>query len=47
MKYFLRTIALSLCLAATPACSSLRAANPIPAEASLEQNAYALIGATH
>jgi hypothetical protein len=45
MSTILRTIALALCLAATPACSSLRGANPIPAEASLEQNAYALIGA--
>ncbi len=45
MKHALRTLGLAIALAATPACSTLRAANPIPAEASLEQNAYALIGA--
>jgi hypothetical protein len=45
MSHILRTIALALCLAAIPACATLRAANPVPAEASLEQNAYALIGA--
>lgn len=45
MKHAHRTIGLAIALAATPACSTLRAANPIPAAASLEQNAYALIGA--
>ncbi len=45
MRCILRTIAIGLCLAATPACASLRAASPVPAEASLEQSAYALIGA--
>jgi hypothetical protein len=45
MKHALRTIGLAIALAATPACSTLRAASPVPAEASLEQNAYALIGA--
>lgn len=45
MKHALRTLALAFALAAAPACSTLRAADPAPAQARLEQNAYALIGA--
>lgn len=41
----LRTLALALALAAVPACSALRAANPIPAHATAEQQAYAFLGA--
>ncbi len=48
MRYPLRTIALALALAATPACASIRAGqteivNPVGAARTLDQRAYALL----
>lgn len=48
MRHALRTIALALAIAATPACASVRAGqteivNPISAARTLDQRAYALL----
>jgi hypothetical protein len=43
VKRFVRTIALALAFASAPACASLR--SPVPAYASIEQSALALMGA--
>ncbi len=48
MRHALRTIALALALAATPACASVRAGqtelvNPVSAARTLDQRAYALL----
>ncbi len=43
MSRLVRTIALALALASTPACASLR--SPVPAYTSVEQSAFALMGA--
>lgn len=45
MRHPIRTLALALARAATPACAALRASNPIAAAEAVDQRAYALIGA--
>jgi len=48
MLHFIRTIALSLALAATPACAALQSANvdnPVATAATLDQRAYAVLHA--